>query len=365
MMLFHMRLLVLASLIVPIRGFVPPLAAASPRCPEVTADPLFCQLLGMNCATPTDFSFSFSGFCKRGGLTDVHDDGWGMAFYHGQGLRQFQDTEAAATSPIANFLATLSIRTLNMMAHIRYATQGEVDLANVHPFSREMWGINWCMSHNGDVPFFSGNDDLPWIGNVKGEVAYYPVGNTDSEALFCALLNALRARFDRLPSLPVLHDTLQDLLNEVVQSAPEETILNCLIACGPHVLWVYSWPGSRPGSKVWNGLHYTVREFPFGKCELTDVDYEIDFAEVTSSEDRVAVIATKPLTTTEDWIELERGELILFDEGLPHKTPASCVEVELSGHGLHSPVLKEPEFLEEDLRRYRFKKSFFHEGAGI
>ena len=31
----------------------------------------------------------------------------------------------------------------NMMAHIRYATQGEVSLENVHPFSRELWGIQW------------------------------------------------------------------------------------------------------------------------------------------------------------------------------------------------------------------------------
>ncbi|MBN9401550.1 MAG: class II glutamine amidotransferase, partial [Burkholderiales bacterium] len=26
-----------------------------------------CQLLGMNCATPTDITFSFAGFAARGG----------------------------------------------------------------------------------------------------------------------------------------------------------------------------------------------------------------------------------------------------------------------------------------------------------
>ena len=40
-----------------------------------------CQLLGLNCATPTDASFSFTGFCKRGGNTDHHADGWGIAFF--------------------------------------------------------------------------------------------------------------------------------------------------------------------------------------------------------------------------------------------------------------------------------------------
>ena len=40
-----------------------------------------CQLLGMNCNVPTDICFSFEGFRTRGGLTDVHQDGWGIAFF--------------------------------------------------------------------------------------------------------------------------------------------------------------------------------------------------------------------------------------------------------------------------------------------
>lgn len=76
---------------------------------------LNCQLLGMNCATPTDFTFSFQGFCRRGGDTDIHSDGWGLAFYQGDGLRQFHDVEAASTSQLAEFLGNFPIRTLNMM----------------------------------------------------------------------------------------------------------------------------------------------------------------------------------------------------------------------------------------------------------
>ena len=35
----------------------------------------------MNCNVPTDICFSFTGFQKRGGETDVHADGWGIAFF--------------------------------------------------------------------------------------------------------------------------------------------------------------------------------------------------------------------------------------------------------------------------------------------
>ena len=40
-----------------------------------------CQLLGMNCNAPTDVTFSFRGFAQRGGNTDHHEDGWGIAFF--------------------------------------------------------------------------------------------------------------------------------------------------------------------------------------------------------------------------------------------------------------------------------------------
>lgn len=98
---------------------------------------LFCQLLGMNCAAPTDFGLSWPDFCKRGGATDVHADGWGLVYYANNGLRQFHDVEAASTSPLAQFLGQQKIQASNILAHIRYATSGQVDLANVHPFCRE------------------------------------------------------------------------------------------------------------------------------------------------------------------------------------------------------------------------------------
>ena len=55
-----------------------------------------CQLLGMNCNTPTDILFSFEGFHRRGGLTDQHADGFGIAFFEGVGCRLFLDDQASA-----------------------------------------------------------------------------------------------------------------------------------------------------------------------------------------------------------------------------------------------------------------------------
>jgi predicted glutamine amidotransferase len=70
-----------------------------------------CQLLGMNCAESTDFSFSFKGFCQRGGKTDIHSHGFGISLYEGRGLRSFLDTLPAAESPIANLVQQYPMKT--------------------------------------------------------------------------------------------------------------------------------------------------------------------------------------------------------------------------------------------------------------
>lgn len=310
-----------------------------------------CQLMGMNCATPTDFNFSFRGFKCRGGNTDIHAHGWGLAIYEGRGVRSFHDPLPCARSPLADMVSNYPIKTLNMMAHIRYATQGAVSLENVHPFQREMWGIQWTFAHNGEVPKFTHNPQecnaqdtakIPMLGQCT-EATFHPVGDTDSEAVFCAMLNALRAEFTTLPTLPVLYEAIQKLCGEIVRGDEEETIFNFLLGCGQFTMFAFSWPGSREGSTVWNGLHYLVRYPPFRTAELKDVDYSVDFNETNDETDRVAIIATKPLTTNENWKEFERGQLLMFDNGLPYSRPYECLGIERCGRGLSSRAIPRSE----------------------
>nr|MCU0967125.1 class II glutamine amidotransferase [Burkholderiaceae bacterium] len=96
-----------------------------------------CQLLGMNANTPTDVMFSFTGLATR---ADEHKDGFGIAFFEDKGLRLFIDPQSAVDSPVADMVRRYPIKSGNVIAHIRKATQGHVALENCHPFVRELWG---------------------------------------------------------------------------------------------------------------------------------------------------------------------------------------------------------------------------------
>ncbi len=67
-------------------------------------------------------------------------------------------------------------------------------------------------------------------------------------------------------------------------------------------------------------LAYIVREAPFSAAHLIDEDISVDFKEVTSGSDRVAIIATTPLTDNEHWTLMAPGELLAFQNGKPVKS---------------------------------------------
>jgi len=262
---------------------------------------IMCQLLGMNCATPTDITFSFRGFSQRAGITSDHADGFGIAFFEDKACRLFVDNQSAVESPIAELVRNYPIKSRNVIAHIRKATQGKINLENSHPFSRELWGRQWIFAHNGDL-----KDFLPELSG-----RFTPVGNTDSERAFCYLLDQLVKRFGY--DEPKL-DQVFDLLAEISPSIAEHGTFNFCLSNG-QALFTYAT----------TKLHWLVREYPFKPAQLIDIEVEVDFSQVTTPEDRVAVITTEPLTQNEEWTAFQEGEMILFRDGAKYRSQLTHV----------------------------------------
>lgn len=246
-----------------------------------------CQLLGMNANTPTDLMFSFTGFSTR---AEEHKDGFGIAFFEGAGTRLFVDAQSARLSPVAEMIRHYPIRSHNVIAHIRKATQGVVALENTHPFVRELWGRYWVFAHNGDLKNYQ----------PRLHAAFRPVGSTDSERAFCWLMQELAKAHADLPPVGELTATLAELVPRVAAHGS----FNFMLSNG-QALWAHC------STK----LSWLVREHPFRKARLQDEDISVDFAELTTTADRVAVVVTEPLTQDEAWRAFAPGELKVFVNG--------------------------------------------------
>lgn len=250
-----------------------------------------CELLGMNCNVPTDICFSFAGFQARGGATSVHRDGWGIAFFEGRGVRVFLDPKPSCESAVAEFVRQYPIHSLNVIAHIRKATQGANGLENTHPFMRELWGRYWIFAHNGNL--------VDYAPTLDG--SFLPVGQTDSERAFCHLLQTLRRRF---PNGAPDHHLLREALQSFADQAREYGPFNFLLSNGDLLFAHRS-----------TDLYYIIRQAPFAVAHLKDQDLEVDFNDLTNPDDRVALIATQPLTDNEVWTPLPTGTVALFSAG--------------------------------------------------
>lgn len=248
-----------------------------------------CQLLGMNANTPTDVMFSFTGLATR---ADEHKDGFGIGFFEDKGVRLFVDWRSARQSPVAELVKTWPIRSHHVIAHIRKATQGRVALENTHPFVRELWGRYWVFAHNGNLVDF----------HPRLHGAFRPVGDTDSERAFCWLMQELAKSHACVPPVDELTHTLAELLPQLHRHGT----FNMLLSNG-QALWAHN------STK----LHWLVRQHPFGEARLRDDDVNVNFSEHTTPADRVAIIATEPLTDHEPWTAFAPGELRVFVDGCP------------------------------------------------
>ena len=205
------------------------------------------------------------------------------------GLRLLQDPRASSESEVAQLVQRYPIKSEVVIGHIRQANVGKVCLVNTHPFSRELWGRNWCFAHNGQ------------LAGLEGSTTFYrPVGETDSEAAFCDLLNRVRRAFPE----PVSVEMLLPVLVASCASYRKLGVFNCLLSDGD---WLFSFCSTK--------LAHITRRAPFGPAQLKDADLKVDFQSETTPNDVVTVIATEPLTDNEQWSLYQPGEWRLWRRG--------------------------------------------------
>ena len=267
-----------------------------------------CQLLAMNSSKPAALGFSFAGFTERGGRTGEHRDGWGIAFHSSEGCTLLTDHLAAIDSPLAKQLHEKPVKARNIVAHIRKATHGRIAPENTHPFARTLWGKTWSFAHNGELKAW----DSPQHDD------YHAEGDTDSEQAFCHLLAALRTRF---PGGEPAREALRAAITEIAREIASNGSFNFLLSDG-ELLYAH----------CSTHLHYVIREYPFSVAQLIDCERSIDFRQHNHLDDRIAVIATHPLTQNEPWTAFAPGELKVFAGGalLQDTPPQRGVYIQIS-----------------------------------
>jgi glutamine amidotransferase len=144
-----------------------------------------CELFALSSRLPTTVQLSLERFARHGGLDGPHKDGWGVAYYVDRDVRLVKEPAAAADSACLRFIQDHPFTSPIAVSHIRRATRGAAAMKNCQPFARELGGRMHVFAHNGDL-------DLARLRDSTPLQSFQPIGDTDSEWAFCALLDRLR-----------------------------------------------------------------------------------------------------------------------------------------------------------------------------
>jgi glutamine amidotransferase len=261
-----------------------------------------CELLAMSSSRPARLTFSLETLAAHGAASGRHRDGWGAAFYQDNDVALFREPRAAGDSPLVRFLESQGPSTTLAISHIRRATRGAVSLSNTQPFARQLAGRMHVFAHNGDLPDIEHAEALAFD-------RYRPIGATDSEHAFCALLD----RMHELWTSPSLSPALDKRFAVVAQFAADLRRLgpaNFLYADGDAV-FAHGHRRLHPetGEIKPPGLFLLSRQ-----CVGADEAVHLHGMSVAAGFQEVTLIASVPLTGDE-WRPLSEGEIVAVSAG--------------------------------------------------
>lgn len=257
----------------------------------------------MSARQPAQVHFSLEEFARHGGLDGPHKDGWGIAWYEGADVRLVKEPSSASGSACLGFIQNHPFRSPLVVSHIRKATQGGLTLANSQAFVREMGGRMHVFAHNGDL-------DGALLRRSYTLGMYRPVGETDSEFAFCAMLARLSPHWQAPNLAPSLAKRLA-LVSEFAAGLRALGPANFLYADGD-TLFVHGHKRTHADGIRPPGLHLLRRA-----CAGDPGSFVAEGLSITSAADaqEVVLAASVALTADEPWQALGEGEIVAVRDG--------------------------------------------------
>jgi predicted glutamine amidotransferase len=202
-------------------------------------------------------------------------------------LPAYEDAELAADAR--------EVESRTFIAHVRYASTGEVALRNTHPFEQE----GRLFAHNGVV------GDLPLLERELGPHRALVQGETDSERVFALITREAERNGGDVRA--AIADAARWIARELALYA-----LNVVLTT-PDGLWALRYPDThdlfvleRQAGGTHGGRHFDAASAA-GRIRVRSGD----LAEAPS-----VVVATERMDESPAWRKLEPGELLHVDADL-------------------------------------------------
>ena len=269
------------------------------------------ELFALSASRAVNVSFSLTELEEKNTLDD---SGWGVGFYRiGELAKPYaaiiKEPISARYSIFTYFLKYGYMHTNIFVSNIRLASVGAKVHLNTHPFELMLdprtstyKEKSWIFTHNGTMP------------GIKTDQAFHtiikPHGNTDSEYVFCYLIERLREVYIRNGYILSAYERIrliEEYANAISRAYPEN--LNFIMSDGERVYAYYG------GYDISGGLWYCTQTRSSDKLAMLD-KHDGMTVQVSGNDESntVSFIAARPLTG-EGWEKFKLNELKVFKDG--------------------------------------------------
>lgn len=213
-----------------------------------------CELFGVSSAKPVIINDYLKNFFNH---SEYHPHGWGTAIFQGEEVFIEKEPLQASCSELAQKILRQPIEVRASFAHIRYATIGNIDPRNCHPFTAvDASGRRWTQIHNGTI--FEYKPLEPYVKKQEGD--------TDSERILLYIVDQMNEKQSELGREMDGAERFA-LLDEIISSMAEGNKLNLMLYDG-EIMYVHS--------NFVGFLHYLQKEGTtiFSTLPVSDEDWK-------------------------------------------------------------------------------------------
>ncbi|MCO4794194.1 MAG: class II glutamine amidotransferase [Bacteriovoracaceae bacterium] len=239
-----------------------------------------------------------------------HPDGWGVSYYVAGAPHVVKSDRTALDDNIFKKVSGV-VSSQTVIAHIRNATLGKVNILNTHPFQ---FG-NWTFAHNGNIKNFD-NHKSQIVSLISPELKRFILGNTDSEVFFYFILTRLQEKVeldDKDCPIETLSYVVRNALDELISIIGEyskidnagetETYLTFIITNGNTML-------AHNGGK--NLFYSTYKNHCADRDSCPSFSDECENPTKTGSINHL-IFSSEPLSGDNIWLPLKLGQTIGVD----------------------------------------------------
>lgn len=181
-----------------------------------------CELFGLSSQNDFEANDYLKTFYSH---SNHHPHGWGLACIARNGALIEKESISAFKSNYLKERLSQPIEARIILAHIRYATIGNVEYKNCHPFTgKDNTGRRWTLIHNGTI------FDYPPLNRYIQK----QMGDTDSERVFLYFLDKLNAAQTKKGSR-LLFEERFELFDSIICDLAKGNKLNLMFSDGNYL----------------------------------------------------------------------------------------------------------------------------------